>query len=126
MRGAVAESLRRTWRWPLLALALLLAACQTSSGGNILSRIGAPVDNLPPPAPPGPTVTEELFQPTVHAILAMSGGFGNGKIGHCRRDRLAANRQRGALHRLPGAGPRRGEDLEARPLRPGQGHGRRQ
>ena len=79
MRGAVAESLRRSWRWPLLALALMLAACQTSSGGNILSHVGAPVDNLPPPAPPGPTVTEELFQPTVHAILAMSGGFGTAK-----------------------------------------------
>ena len=76
MRGAVGESLRRSWRWPLLALALMLAACQTSSGGNFLSHVGAPVDNLPPPTPPGPTVTEELFQPTVHAILAMSGGFG--------------------------------------------------
>ncbi|MFL5034812.1 MAG: hypothetical protein ACJ8EC_07310, partial [Microvirga sp.] len=69
MAGAPKDRLRGAWRWPVLALALLLAACQTSSGLDLLSR-AAPVDNVPP-APPQPTVSEELFQPTVHAILAM-------------------------------------------------------
>jgi hypothetical protein len=79
MPGRGRDRLRGEWRWLVLAAAmLLLAACQTSSGIDLLSR-GAPVDNVPPPAPPGPTVTEELFQPTVHAILAMSGGFGTAK-----------------------------------------------
>jgi hypothetical protein len=79
--GAAKDGLRAAWRWPVLALALLLAACQTSSSGlDLLSR-AAPVDNVPPaaPGPPQPTVSEELFQPTVHAILAMSGGFGTAK-----------------------------------------------
>jgi|SRR5690349_19846326 len=78
MAGAAKGRLPGVWRWPVLALALLLAACQTSSGLDLLSR-AAPVDNVPPPAPPQPTVSEELFQPTVHAILAMSGGFGTAK-----------------------------------------------
>ena len=77
MAGAPKDRLRGAWRWPVLALALLLAACQTSSGLDLLSRT-APVDNVPP-ALPQPTVSEELFQPTVHAILAMSGGFGTAK-----------------------------------------------
>ena len=77
MAGAAKDRLRGAWRWPVLALALLLAACQTSSGLDLLSRT-APVDNVPP-ALPQPTVSEELFQPTVHAILAMSGGFGTAK-----------------------------------------------
>ena len=77
MAGAAKDRLRGAWRWPVLALALLLAACQTSSGLDLLSR-AAPVDNVPS-APPQPTVSEELFQPTVHAILAMSGGFGTAK-----------------------------------------------
>jgi hypothetical protein len=67
-------------RRALLVLALLLAACQTSTGVDLLTRPSA-LDNRPKAATTSaePTVTEELFQPTVHAILAMSGGFGTAK-----------------------------------------------
>jgi hypothetical protein len=66
-------------RWAVPALAMLLAACQTSSGVDLLTRPSA-IDAMPKAAAsPEPTVTEELFQPTVHAILAMSGGFGTAK-----------------------------------------------
>jgi hypothetical protein len=66
-------------RRAVLVLALLLAACQTSTGIDLLTRPSAR-DNAPKAAATAePTVTEELFQPTVHAILAMSGGFGTAK-----------------------------------------------
>jgi hypothetical protein len=71
--------LRMPWRRAVLVLALLLAACQTSTGVDLLTRPSAR-DSVPKAqATAEPTVTEELFQPTVHAILAMSGGFGTAK-----------------------------------------------
>jgi hypothetical protein len=76
--GAGRDRFGGAWGWPILALAMLLAACQTSSGVDLLTRPSA-VDALPKSAPAEPTVTEELFQPTVHAIVAMSGGFGTAK-----------------------------------------------
>jgi len=61
-------------------LALLLAACQTSTGVDLLTTRPSARDSAAKPAASAePTVTEELFQPTVHAILAMSGGFGTAK-----------------------------------------------
>jgi hypothetical protein len=79
VRGRLRDRLAAQCRWAVPALAMLLAACQTSSGVDLLTRPSA-VDNLPKAAAsPEPTVTEELFQPTVHAILAMSGGFGTAK-----------------------------------------------
>jgi hypothetical protein len=63
----------------VLVLALLLAACQTSTGVDLLTRPSARDSSPKAAATAEPTVTEELFQPTVHAILAMSGGFGTAK-----------------------------------------------
>jgi len=62
-----------------LVVALLLAACQTSTGVDLLTRPSARDSGPKAAATAEPTVTEELFQPTVHAILAMSGGFGTAK-----------------------------------------------
>jgi hypothetical protein len=78
VRGAAEDSVRGAWRWPVLVIAVLLAACQTSSGFDLLTRPSA-VDVTPKAVPAEPTVTDELFQPTVHAIVAMSGGFGTAK-----------------------------------------------